>query len=231
MIADTIQIWHDTIAIDDADYPHYWYLLDAAEQGHAEKMRTDALRKRYVIVHGRLRRVLADILNEPPEKIRLAKAEHGKPYLADTPELAFNLSHSADAMVIAVGKNCRLGVDIEQCKARTSLAGLVNKCFGEEEIAYWQQLPDAEKTRQFYRFWTRKEAFVKATGRGISLGLNRCVVNPENPAEFLSVPEDYAPAAQWRIFDLTLNQPVCGALVTDNAIKCINYSTTTPSQL
>ena len=218
MNTNIIELWHDTIAVDDADYPHYWRLLDAAEQAHAERMRTDALRKRYVIVHGRLRRVLSDILNEAPEKIRINKTEHGKPYLADTPELVFNLSHSADAMMIAVGKNCRLGVDIEQCKARISLNGLVDKCFGDEEIAYWQQLPDAEKTRQFYRFWTRKEAFVKATGRGIGLGLNRCIVNPENPAEFLTVPEDYAPAAQWHIVDISPDQNLCAALVADKKI-------------
>ncbi|MFU8788483.1 MAG: 4'-phosphopantetheinyl transferase family protein [Methylobacter sp.] len=218
MNADTIELWHHTIAIDDADYPRYWHSLDAVEQGHAAKMGTDALRKRYVIVHGRLRRVLADILNEPPEKIRLAKAEHGKPYVADTPELAFNLSHSADVMIIAVGKNCHLGVDIEQCKSRISLDGLVGRCFGEAEIAYWQQLPDAEKTRQFYRFWTRKEAFVKATGRGIALGLERCVVNPRNPAEFLSVPDEYAPAAQWHTVDISPDQNLCAALVVDKNI-------------
>ncbi len=66
-----------------------------------------------------------------------------------------------------------------------------------------------------YRFWTRKEALVKATGRGIALGLNLCVVNPENQAELLRVPADCGSASTWRVLDIALGQDVCGALVTD----------------
>jgi 4'-phosphopantetheinyl transferase len=218
MHTDTIQIWHGNIAAKDADYQSYWRVLDATEQTQAGKFKNDLLRKRYIEVHGRLRTVLAQLLNEPPEKIRIKTAEHGKPYLVDTPELAFNLSHSENVMVIAVSWNCRLGVDIEFCTPRTSLAGLVDKCFAVEEIAYWRQLPEAQKTLEFYRFWTRKEAFVKAIGRGIALGLNQCVINPENQTEFLSVPADCGEAATWHAQDLVLGQGFCSALVTDKEI-------------
>ena len=218
MTTDAIQIWHGNIAAEDSLYQNYWRILDAAEQAHAEKIKNGLLHKRYVEVHGRLRNVLAQTLNEPPEKIRIKKAEHGKPYLADTPELAFNLSHSGSAMVIALAWNCQLGVDMECCKPRAGLLGLVDKCFAEEEIAYWHNLPEAQKVVGFYRFWTRKEAFVKATGRGIGLGLNRCVINPENQAEFLRVPADYGQASMWHALDIALGQGVCGALVTDKDI-------------
>jgi len=215
---DTIEIWHGNINAEDIDYPNYWRVLDADEQVRAGKFKNDLLRKRYVIVHGRLRKLLAQILNEPPEKISIKTAEHGKPYLVDTPELAFNLSHSANAMVVAVGWNCQLGVDIELCKPRTSLAGLVDKCFAKEEIAYWNKLSAAQQIAEFYRFWTRKEAFVKATGRGIGLGLNRCVVNPENPTGFLRVPADCGQASMWHVLDIAVGQGVCSALVTDKDI-------------
>jgi 4'-phosphopantetheinyl transferase len=218
MNTDTIQIWHGNIAAEVADYQNYWCVLDAAEQAHAGKITNDLLHKRYVEVHGRLRNILAQTLNESPEKIRINKTEHGKPYLPDTPELAFNLSHSADILVIAVGWNCQLGVDIESCKPRTSLAGLVDKCFAEEEIAYWNKQPETQKTLEFYRFWTRKEAFVKATGRGIGLGLNRCVINPENQAEFLRVPVDCGPASIWHVQELAFAPGICSALVTDKDI-------------
>ncbi|MDO9271139.1 MAG: 4'-phosphopantetheinyl transferase superfamily protein [Methylobacter sp.] len=218
MNTDTIQIWHGNIAADNAHYQNYWRVLDAAEQAHAEKIKNDLLHRRYVEVHGRLRNILAQTLNQPPEQINIKKTEHGKPYLADMPELVFNLSHSASVMVIALGWNCQLGVDIECCKPRTSLAGLVDKCFAEEEIAYWHKLPEAQKTPEFYRFWTRKEAFVKATGRGIGLGLNRCVINPQNQSEFLRVPADYGQASTWHVQDITLAQDICSALVTDKGI-------------
>lgn len=218
MSTDTIQIWHGNIAAENAHYQSYRRILDAAEQAHAEKIKNDLLHKRYVEVHGRLRNILAQTLNEPPEKIKINKAEHGKPYLPDTPELAFNLSHSADTLVIAVGWNCQLGVDVEFCKPRTNLIGLVEKCFAEEESAYWLKLPEAQKTHEFYRFWTRKEAFVKATGRGIGLGLNRCVINPENQAGFLRVPVDYGSASIWHIQELAFGLGICSALVTDKNI-------------
>lgn len=218
MNTDIIQIWHGNISVENADYQNYWRVLDAAEQAQAGKFKNDLLRKRYVEVHGRLRKILAQTLNELPERINIKTAEHGKPYLVDTSELAFNLSHSADVMVIAVGRNCQLGVDIEFCKPRTSLAGLVDKCFADEEIAYWNKLPEAEKTVEFYRFWTRKEAFVKATGRGIALGLNHCVINPENPTGFLRVPAEYGEASTWHVEDIDLGAGLCSALVTDKGI-------------
>ncbi len=218
MNTDTIQIWHGDLAAEDAHYQSYWRVLDEAEQAHALRMKNDLLRKRYVEVHGRLRNVLAQILNESPEKIRINKAEHGKPYLADNPQLVFNLSHSASVMIIAVGWRCQLGVDVELCKPRANLAGLVDKCFAEEEVEYWRKLPEHQKIPEFYRFWTRKEAFVKATGRGIGLGLDHCVINPENPAEFLRVPESCGQASAWRVQDLDLGAGVCSALVVDKEI-------------
>lgn len=218
MNTDTIEIWHGNINAEDADHQSYWRVLDATEQTQAGKFKNGLLRKRYVDVHGRLRNVLAQALNERPEKINIKNAEHGKPYLADYPELAFNLSHSADIMVIAVGRNCRLGVDIEYCKPRTNLIGLADKCFAEEELAYWNQLPDAQKLLEFYRFWTRKEAFVKATGRGIALGVNHCVIDPENPTGFLRVPVGCGEASVWHVQDIALGQGVCSALVMDKAI-------------
>lgn len=218
MSTDTIQIWHGSIAAEDVHYRSYWRILDAAEQAHAGKIKNDLLHKRYVEVHGRLRYILAQTLNESPEKIKINKAEHGKPYLPDTPELVFNLSHSADILVIAVGWDCQLGVDIESCKPRTSLAGLVDKCFAEEESLYWNRLPEAEKILEFYRFWTRKEAFVKATGRGIGLGLHNCVISPENQAEFLRVPANYGQGSDWHALDIALRQGFCSALVINKDI-------------
>ena len=223
---DTIQIWYGNIALDEAYYQNYWDVLDATEQAYAENIKNDLLRKRYVEVHGRLRNVLAQALNEPGKKISIKKAEHGKPYLADSPELAFNLSHSANSMVIAVGWNCQIGVDIENCKPRTSLAELVYKYFAEEETAYWNKLPEAQKMTAFYRFWTRKEAFVKATGRGIALGLSQCVINPESPSEFLRVPANCGQASEWHVQDLVLEPELCSALVTDKnavAVRLIDF--------
>ena len=219
--SNDLEIWHGKVNAEDAHYPAYWRILDADEQAHAGKLSNPLLHKRYVEIHGRLRNLLALTLNQPPEQLRIKKAEHGKPYLVDYPELAFNLSHTADRVVIAVAWDCRLGVDVEICKPRLNLSGLVEKCFAEEEAAFWQQLPESQKTQAFYSFWTRKEAFVKATGHGIVLGLNNCVINPENPSEFLRVPDSCGQAAAWHSLDVDLGEGICSAVVADKPFAAV----------
>ena len=222
-----VEIWHGKVTAEDAHYQAYWHVLDEAEQAQARKFKNALLTKRYVEVHGRLRNTLAQMLNQPPEKINIKKAGHGKPYLADNPELAFNLSHSADRLMIAVGWNSQLGVDIEVCKQRINLPGLVDKCFAEEEASYWNKLPETQKNQAFYRFWTRKEALVKATGHGIALGLNHCVINPENPTEFLRVPDLCGQASAWHVQNIDLGEGIYGALVADKkftAIRLMDFS-------
>ena len=217
-----VKIWHGQVTAEDRFYKAYWDVLDDAEKNQANKMHGVLLHKRYVEIHGRTRQLLAKTLKLAPEKITIRKAEHGKPYLADYPALAFNLSHSAEKMMVALAWNCRVGVDIEVIKQRINVAGLVNKCFGTEEITYWNQLPGCEKNQAFYRFWTRKEAFVKATGNGIVLGLNNCVINPDNPKNFLRIPSQCGKPSEWHLQDIDLGDGVCSAIVTDKFFTDIN---------
>ena len=218
-------VWYGQITADESFYDAYWAVLDKVEKAQAARIQNPLLHKRYVEVHGRLRQLVAQKLKHSPSELIIKKAEHGKPYLADYPQLAFNLSHSADKFILAIALNCQLGIDIESCKRRVNLDGLVNKCFASEEITYWRQLPDTEKPQAFYRFWTRKEAFVKATGKGIVLGLNACVINPKKPQEFLRVPAQCGIASDWFVQDIVLESEVCSALVTNkkfSKIKLIN---------
>lgn len=218
----TIKLWKGNIAETESDYPYYWQILDQAEQYHANVFKNEQLRRRYVEIHARLRILLGNAVNAAPKQLRIHKAEYGKPYLPDYPELAFNLSHTGNKIVVAMAYNCELGVDIEQCKPRKNLAALVDKCFAQEEKSYWQQLPESQQAQAFYQFWVRKEAFVKATGRGIALGLKECSINPENPNKLLRIPVAYGLASDWLIQDFDLGEHICGALaVKDKAFNPI----------
>jgi 4'-phosphopantetheinyl transferase len=222
----TIKLWQGDIAATETDYPDFWSILDPSEQHHAITIKNGQLHRRYVEIHARLRIVLGDATNAAPEQLRIHKAEYGKPYLADYPDLDFNLSHTANKMVVTIAHNCDLGVDIEQCKPRKNLAALIDKCFAEEEKSYWQQLPEFQQTLAFYRFWTRKEAFVKATGRGIALGLKQCVINADNLGRFLRIPMEYGQATEWHIQDIDMGESICGALVVKNKAITLCYSST-----
>jgi 4'-phosphopantetheinyl transferase len=219
-----IRLWQGDIAGTETDHPPYWLILDPTEQQHASSINNAAIRRRYVEIHARLRSLLGDVVNVKPELLRIAKGEFGKPYLIDYPNLAFNLSHTRNKMVVAIGHDCDLGVDIEHCKPRANMAALVDKCFADVEKNHWQQLPETQQTLAFYQFWTRKEAFVKAVGRGIALGLNHCVINPENINEFLAILEAYGQRSEWLVQGIDMGEAFCGALVVKD--KGGNYDIT-----
>lgn len=218
--ADTIHLWHGELRPEEGDEA-FWSILDGSELARAEKITDTLLKRRYVETHGRLRTLLAFYLNEAPEKIRLDTTQYGKPYLADKPEMAFNLSHSGNKMVVAVRGCCNLGVDIEICQPRNNFPALVNKCFAEEETDYWSSLPESQKTVAFYRFWTGKEAFVKAVGRGISLGLKQCVINPDNPETLLRIPAECGLVSRWHLQHIALANDYCCAVATDKPLGVI----------
>lgn len=210
-------VWKHKISVDE-NCQRLWSCLDQNEKAAAASLKNAARRFHYVAARGYLRRLLSETVNEAPEKLRILKHEHGKPFLADYPEIAFNLSHTDDIIIIAVARECRIGIDIEICKPRANFPALVQKCFGELEANWWQSLPELEKIREFYRFWTRKEAFAKATGRGIGIGLNRCIINPEQPAEWLSVPDFCGAASIWHVRDIDIGSGICCSLAADKSI-------------
>ena len=202
---------------------NYYDMLSDSERSNAMQRRTTEMQNRYVEIHAKKRLALSELLKCKPEALVFAAGVNGKPYLPEYPKWTFNLSHSGDYFALAVARECRLGIDLEVARSRSNLAGIVKKCFAAEEIAYWEALPEEERISAFYRFWTRKEAFVKATGRGIALGLNRCVVDPSEPDRMLRVPDEFAPASDWRIACNDWKRDIFCAVVIDRAIETIQW--------
>jgi 4'-phosphopantetheinyl transferase len=191
--------------------------LSSDERDYAQTLRYEQVKRRYLRVRVWVRQVFAAYLQQPADKILLAKNAYGKPYLVDYPSVQFNISHSGEHLLIAISSIGAIGVDIEQPRIlHTPLTDLVEKCFSNQEISYWQNLPVAEQLAEFYRFWTRKEAFVKAVGRGIALGLPECVIAVDNPPALVSIPPECGSVNDWRLFDLPLPADLCGALVIEN---------------
>jgi len=211
-----IDLYHTSSVLSYAPrIAEFQAILDKDERAIAERFKFPELRERYIINHGLLRQILAARVNTPPANLRIEKAEFGKPFLPDYPDLSFNMSHSGDILAIAIGTECQLGVDVECYKARNTWEGMVKKCFAAEEAEYWYTLSTAERGSAFYQFWVKKEAFVKAVGKGITLGLNQCVINPDDPNSFLRVPELAGMANQWQIYSLDSAENEFMAVVCD----------------
>jgi 4'-phosphopantetheinyl transferase len=189
-------------------------ILSPEEQQFALTIRNGTIKKQHITVRVAVRQILANYLNQSSDKIHIAKTVHGKPYLPDYLDCQFNISHSGNFLLVVISQLGQVGIDIEQAKPQLrDFSGLVAKCFAVSEQTYWKGLPDSEKTAVFYQFWTRKEAFVKAVGQGLSMGVQHCVIACETPAYFVSVPAIYGEASDWQLFDLSLQTNLYGALV------------------
>jgi phosphopantetheinyl transferase len=138
-----------------------------------------------------LRRVLAACTGEDPAQLRFTYNERGKPYLAEPcSRIHFNLAHTQGLAVLAVGLVPDIGVDVEATTSMTDLDDLAERCFSPAELRTYHTLPQPARTEAFYLAWTRKEAFIKATGEGLARPLGSFDVElvPDADPRFLRVP-------------------------------------------
>ncbi len=203
-----IDIWYGDLEETPLTELDLHVLLSEAEKTHAATIRRPLVRTRYVAVRAGLRSILARYLDQPPREILIGRTQYGKPFLVEYPDLYFNLSHSGNSCVLALSTSAPLGVDVERVRNRRGFEGLVKKCFTPLEAQYWHALPEQQQLGAFFRFWTAKEAFVKAVGRGIALGLNRVEIDPGSPLRLLSIPGAYGPVEHWAIRQLDLPGPL-----------------------
>jgi 4'-phosphopantetheinyl transferase len=160
-------------------------LLDAREAATAARFRFPADLTRYTVAHGLLRIVLGAVLACAPAQVRYAIGSHGKPALdaaGDDAPPAFNLSHAADRVLIALARR-PVGVDVERCSDDVPCEQVAAFVFSAAERRELAALPADRKRIAFFTGWTRKEAYVKALGTGIGYGLDAFDVSldPRSP--------------------------------------------------
>jgi 4'-phosphopantetheinyl transferase len=217
----TIDLWFEELAVTDEEYRYYWSLLDKNEQDKALRFVQTRHGRHYVASHGKLRLILSEYLSLTPKEIGYAEQAFGKPVIViDGLEhgIKFNLAHSDNKMLVAVGLGVNIGVDIEVWNSRIDSASVVSICFAEAERCFWNALPESRKDEFFYRLWTRKESFVKAVGIGLGLDVATVVSSPVGTARFLSVPVGYGSVGDWALVDLDLGSGVSAALTVPE--KC-----------
>ncbi len=171
--------------------------LSNPEKERAARFVLERDRCRFIVCRGLLRAVLATRLRVTPTEVVFHYGEKGKPDLEGSP-LFFNLSHSRDRACIAVCHEAALGVDVEYVRAPTrhSWIDLAQRFFSTIEIAQLAALPTSRQLEGFFACWTRKEAYLKLHGLGLSLPLNQfsVTVDPDTPAILCS--------AEWRPEDV-----------------------------
>lgn len=185
--------------------------LSPDEREHAAKFHFDIDRNRYVVSHASLRETLARYLRTGPKELKFSVNEYGKPFLHEH-DLEFNLSHSGEYALIAVTRGRRIGVDVEQIRAGVEIESLARRNFSRWEVSELMALPPERRIIAFHDCWTRKEAYIKAQGLGLSLPLDGFDVSLDEPARLRATRPDANEAAQWTMQSMEVDSGYASAV-------------------
>lgn len=208
-----VDVWEGSLSVEPEILTDMLDNLSETEQQKAAAFKLPLMRQRYIAVRYLVRKTLGQYLQTEPRALKFYADTYGKPFLA-CGSLHFNISHTADLLMLAVANFPDIGIDVESIKPRGSLDGLAVRCFTETEYQTWRQFPGAQQEAVFYRLWTKKEAFVKAVGRGIALGLEKCEVQLPVGGQLVNIPAEFGGATDWQITELPTNADSAAALVT-----------------
>lgn len=200
--ADEVIVWQLSLSLPLEGFACCQAVLSAEEYHRAQRLFQPG-RRRYIACWGQVRWLLGACLDLPPASIDFVRGQWGKPCLLGAEAVAFNLSHSRDLMLLAVGRDRALGVDVEVIRPLANLERLARRCLAPSEWDAWQNFPEGERLRAFFRFWTLKEALVKAHGRGLGLGIQHCAFALQaRGVSLMKVPKACGSAASWQVHEL-----------------------------
>ncbi len=202
--------------------------LSSDEYARANRFHFERDRQSFITVRGILRILLAGYLNTAPGVLRFQQNTYGKPALlneTDALRLEFNVSHSGRLALIAIARGRALGVDIEHKRPLADADAIAAAYFSANERTAIHALTGGTKVDAFYACWTRKEAYIKAIGRGLFMPLDQFDVTlaPDEPACLLRVHNAQEELARWTLYSLDPAPGYAGALVAEGTSHHICY--------
>ncbi len=198
-------IWYSL----DRPAPDDELLLSPDELARADRFRFAHDRSRYIIGRAQLRRFLSDRCGCSAPDIEFVVGSQGKPALLGHPAVDFNLSHADTTAVLAITDGSSVGIDVEGHNPGIAESGIAEHFFAPDEVERLQSLPVERQDCAFLECWTRKEAYLKGKGGGLSLPLDEFEVTfgPERPARLIRADRDPSDCETWTLVDLTREAP------------------------
>jgi 4'-phosphopantetheinyl transferase len=185
-------------------------LLSADEQDRADRFRFAQHRNRFIAGRGILRSLLSTYLKTSPNSLQFSYREQGKPILSES-GLHFNLAHSQELALYAICDR-PVGIDLEQIRAISDLEALTDRFFSANEHQTICTLPTQQQPTAFFRYWTCKEAYLKATGAGLSKLRGLEISLTAESARLVTVPD--GDVHDWQLQELVPGENFVGAVVT-----------------
>jgi 4'-phosphopantetheinyl transferase len=174
-----VDLWTVSLDRPAADEARLIASCSPAEQARAARMPVARRRRDFLVARGIVRTVLGTYLEIPAAEVRIATRARGKPFVASPAAPAFSVSHSHRLAVVAVTPGFEVGVDLELVDPRLDVVAVARRFLSAQEAVRLAGLDPAARARAFFRLWTRKEAYAKATGRGLTVPLGELLGSPE----------------------------------------------------
>ena len=215
-----INVWRVDLEQPEDVVLQFRRTLEDDELNRADRFHFERDRRAFAVSRGFLRYVLGRYLATKPEALRFSYGPYGKPALNGEHKdgsLRFNMSHSHGVGLVAVSESREVGVDVEYIRADFATEDIARRFFSPGEVAAFNALPSEQRVAAFFRCWTRKEAYIKAIGRGLSQPLDGfdVALAPDEPPALLRADD----ASRWSVSDIDVSYDYAAALVVEGQIS------------
>ena len=208
-----VDIWQFDLSTDTEKWaPYAEQLLSKEDKYKINRLIRPQLRARALAMRVQLRLLLSSYLNIAADAIRFNTGPFGKPYLTQS-TVTFNASHSKDKALVAIGPSPFIGVDIEFWRPLDNMSRLAERHFTDAEKIFWRTLDVDQREAVFFDLWASKEAFIKATGRGLGMGLTHCGFSLPKTNQLLECPNEFGQPSDWSCQTLNLGGQVSAAVM------------------
>jgi len=219
-----IDVWRVDLTVSDESYAQFYSVLDRDEKHRADKFIDDETRRQWVAAHGQIRVILAKYTGMAAEQIILIQKRGEKPYIKDS-KVKFNLSHTTGYALLAVTQTGEVGIDIEYKRDNVRVELISRSSFSQSERQAILAVEGRERRDRFFNCWTRKEAFIKAIGKGFSYDTKTFSVTVESKelSRVIAFEKgDYNPNT-WNILSFIPYPNTQAALAFDFTLTILNH--------
>ena len=227
---DEVHVWRASLAQTEVE--RFQELLSTDERERADRFRFSRDRDNFIVARATLRKILGQYLRVPPAQLRFSYNSFGKPELHPSTgdsALLFNLAHAGQLALYAITSGREVGIDVECVREDVDCGEIATHFFSRREVAALRALPSEAQTQAFFNCWTRKEAYIKARGAGLSLPLDKFDVSlsPHEPAALLSTQGGAQETAHWSLRELVPGSPYVAAVAVEGRdwqLRCWQWS-------
>ncbi len=219
LLPNTVDIWQANLNLSSQQLQQFYSTFSPDEQQRAQRFRFERDRHQYIAARGILRSLLGQYTNTHPAELEFHYSEKGKPELSTQP-IQFNISHSHSKALYAITSNHRVGIDLEYIREIEALS-LAKRFFTPSEFNQLVTVSPQQQQQFFFKLWTAKEAYLKATGEGL-MGLAKIEIPSEYPEMHRFKINDYY-CLNWSIYSIEIDQNYAAAVAVQSNNPSFRY--------